>query len=299
MADIRVEAGLPYGRGAKDRLLLDLYLPAETEGAPVILYLHGGGWILGNRAESAKRLGALATAGAVVASIDYTLAQDAPYPAQLDDIVAAGDWVARCTRARGIDASSLALAGASAGAQLAFIAAIGLCVSPPARPLGGWTVGAAIGYFGNYDLTSGRPAVDPSLLGTSPPPLDMDPEALAPFGGVFPPPRVRQALLAGVQVDDLDDDHLVRLSPQHLLHHGAPPLLMLHGGGDTIAPVEQSRRMLARCIEIGVAAELTVIDGAQHEGREFDTAETAQIVVGFLRAHRTNVEANTEEGSPR
>jgi acetyl esterase/lipase len=280
-------------------LLLDLYLPAETAGAPVVLYLHGGGWILGTRDETPERLRALAEAGAVVASIDYTLAQDAPYPAQLDDIVAAGDWLARWARERGIDASRQTLAGASAGAQLALLTAIELCETPPARQPDGWQVGAAVGYFGNYDMTSGRPTIDPSLAGTSPPPLSMDPAILAPFGGVFPPSPVRQALLAGVPVDDLDDACLQRLSPSHRLHGGAPPMLLLHGGKDSVAPVEQSRRMLARCREVGVAAELAVLDGAQHEGREFDSAETAGIVVRFLRAHGTNVESDTEGVSSR
>jgi acetyl esterase len=90
-------------------------LPASTDR--VVLYLHGGAYCLGSPELYRGLAGALArTAGATVVLPDYRLAPEHPYPAALDDVVEAWDWL---TRSRGIDATRIAVAGDSSGAGLA------------------------------------------------------------------------------------------------------------------------------------------------------------------------------------
>ncbi|MGX1701951.1 alpha/beta hydrolase fold domain-containing protein [Microbacterium sp. NPDC055357] len=100
---------------------LRIHRPTQAAGPlPAVVYLHGGGYIMGTINENDDRLDQLALElDCVVVSVDYRLAPEHPYPAALDDAAAA--W--RAIRARaadfGIDARRIALAGSSAGAGLA------------------------------------------------------------------------------------------------------------------------------------------------------------------------------------
>ncbi len=282
MTKVIVTRGITYSPPGAVTRQLDLYVPVGFDRTPVIIYLHGGGWIVGGRDDSAGRFLTLAEQGVAVASIDYTLAQSGPYPAQVEDIVAAGNWLAAAGAEWGLDTRSFAVAGASAGAHLALLAAMDMTREVSAHP---WTIFAAIGYFGNYDLTSMRPLSDPALAGTIPT-LAIDQEVLAQLGGEFPLPAVRQALIAGVDKQQLTDEVLARISPAHQVHSGTPPLLLIHGSADAVAPLDQSRLMLERAHNVGVAAELSVIDGANHEGAEFDTRSVAATIARFLQRAR-------------
>src|SRR3954454_24329709 len=83
---------LTYGAGAAGPLKLDLYTTESSQPAPVLIYLHGGAWITGRRDETPERLHNLAAQGIAVASIDYDFVQDAPFPAQLNNIKDALAW---------------------------------------------------------------------------------------------------------------------------------------------------------------------------------------------------------------
>ncbi|GFJ85198.1 alpha/beta hydrolase [Phytohabitans houttuyneae] len=97
-----------------------LYVPVP--GAPVLLYLHGGGWAMGS-VETVDRLCRRIAdrSGCAVLSVDYRLAPEHPYPAALDDAETALAWLRR--EAPGVDAGRLAVGGDSAGGQLAAVLA--------------------------------------------------------------------------------------------------------------------------------------------------------------------------------
>ena len=97
-----------------------LYRPAGLEGAPVCVWLPGGGWVLdtADAAAPACRRLALATPCAV-ACIRYRLAPEHPFPAALEDVVAATRWLVERAREHDLDPKRVAIGGASAGANLA------------------------------------------------------------------------------------------------------------------------------------------------------------------------------------
>lgn len=105
-----------------------LYVPeAAAELPPLVVYLHGGGWVLGTLDTHDATCRALARAsGAAFLSLAYRLAPENPYPAPLDDVFDAVMWCRSAAERLGIDASRMALAGDSAGANLAAAAAIRL-----------------------------------------------------------------------------------------------------------------------------------------------------------------------------
>jgi acetyl esterase/lipase len=124
-------------------LTLDLYLPASppSGGAPVIIYVHGGGWTSGHTRHSGAFenwpgvLASLAGRGYVVASLNYRLSAEAPSPAAEQDIKSAVRWL-RANAARfSVDKRRIGIWGGSAGGQLAALAGTSCGVSalePPA-----------------------------------------------------------------------------------------------------------------------------------------------------------------------
>nr|WP_180166624.1 alpha/beta hydrolase [Stenotrophomonas sp. SbOxS2]NYT99478.1 alpha/beta hydrolase [Stenotrophomonas sp. SbOxS2] len=102
---------------------LRLYLPKTGIAPfPTTIYLHGGGWSLGDLDSHDKVCRRLVnTAGCAVVAVDYRLAPEHPAPAGPDDVVAAARWVAAQATALELDASRLAVAGDSAGGSLAAV----------------------------------------------------------------------------------------------------------------------------------------------------------------------------------
>ena len=93
-------------------------------GWPVLIWIHGGGWVIGQAAEStitASRLGA--RAGCVVVNVDYRLAPEHPYPAAPDDCVAVTRWVLEHAGEFGGDPTRVAVGGDSAGGNLSAVVA--------------------------------------------------------------------------------------------------------------------------------------------------------------------------------
>src|SRR6476661_7890659 len=89
---------------------------------PVVLYMHGGGWLLGSAASHGQLARDLAVAAeAAVVFIDYTLAPEARYPVQIEQCYAVARWVTDDGAAHGLDASRTAVAGDSAGGNMATV----------------------------------------------------------------------------------------------------------------------------------------------------------------------------------
>jgi acetyl esterase len=102
-----------------------LYTPPEAElPLPVLLYMHGGGWVVGSIATHDPFCRLLCeAAGIQILSIDYRLAPDYPFPAALNDTLAAWHWLVEHASEIGGDQQRLAVGGDSAGANLAAVTA--------------------------------------------------------------------------------------------------------------------------------------------------------------------------------
>jgi acetyl esterase len=107
-----------------DGVPVKLYWPDGAQPHPVLIWIHGGGWVLGSAAETDPLARDLcARAGCLVVSVDYRLAPEHRFPAAVEDVVTVAKWVAANVESLGGDQARLAVAGDSAGANLAAVLA--------------------------------------------------------------------------------------------------------------------------------------------------------------------------------
>jgi acetyl esterase/lipase len=206
-------------------------VPALALGEdPAILYLHGGGHVLGSAYGYRSLAGALVTAagrGALLA--DFRLAPEHPYPAALDDALSAFRWLAE----RRGGASRVLLAGDSSGAGL--VLSVLLALKQAGEPL---------------------PAAAALLC----PSVDLTGELLAPHAGaphlMDEMGRIARAYLGEHPVGD------PLVSPLRADLHGLPPLLVQAATGDRARPEAQA--LAARAREHGVDARLELYPGDAH-----------------------------------
>ncbi|MFJ6393999.1 alpha/beta hydrolase [Streptomyces sp. NPDC091972] len=105
VADVRVRIVTPLG---------------ANQGLPVVLYMHGGGWILGNAGTHDRLVRELAVgANAAVAFVEYDRSPEARYPVALEQGYATAQWLTRHAAEEGLDATRLAVAGDSVGGNMA------------------------------------------------------------------------------------------------------------------------------------------------------------------------------------
>ncbi|MBI2766832.1 MAG: alpha/beta hydrolase [Chloroflexi bacterium] len=131
MEMMRVEAPLDPVGSTEDRTIpgpageipVRIYRPEGATGTlPVLVYYHGGGWVIGNIESHDPACRTLCyNTGCVVISVDYRLAPEHKYPAAADDSYAAVKWVAENAASLGIDPARIAVGGDSAGGNLAAV----------------------------------------------------------------------------------------------------------------------------------------------------------------------------------
>ncbi|GAA3874098.1 alpha/beta hydrolase [Saccharothrix violaceirubra] len=110
--------------GPAGDLRVRLYLPKSDEPAPLFLWMHGGGWTIGSIEENELASRRVAEAGIAVASVEYRLAPEHPFPAAPEDCYAVLAWFARNGAEHGVDGSRIATGGESAGGNLATVLAL-------------------------------------------------------------------------------------------------------------------------------------------------------------------------------
>ncbi len=153
----QVARAVPYGADPAQRL--DIYAPPGlTPGAkaPVIIWLHGGGWENGSRAPYGFAGRAFAAQGFVTVVVGYRLGPAGRFPAFMEDAADAIRWTHAQVGAYGGDPERLVIAGQSAGAHMALLATLDpQWLGPLARP--GGAIKGVIGLSGPYDFAPFKP----------------------------------------------------------------------------------------------------------------------------------------------
>jgi acetyl esterase len=114
---VSTDHGVPVDGG---EIRVRVLRPEGDEVLPAVYFVHGGGWFQGNLDTAAVESGPMASSvGCVVVSVEYRLAPEHPFPVPLEDVVAGWNWLHANAEVLSVDASRIAVAGTSAGGNLA------------------------------------------------------------------------------------------------------------------------------------------------------------------------------------
>ena len=279
--DVVVERNIAYAPGGK-RFLLDIYRPAEpVSGAPVLLQVHGGAWMIGNKEEQGRPLMRyLARRGWVCVAINYPLAPVNRWPAHIVAAKRALAWVREHIEEYGGDPRFVAVTGGSAGGHLAALLALTANdpVFQPDFPDADTSVQACVPHYGVYDFaaTSGSRSSKhrlENLIARRIFPADRDP------------------------VRFLDD--YIAASPLDRIAEDAPPFFVIHGTLDSLVPVREARGFVQRLREVSKNPVAYVeLAGAQHAFDLFPSVRSAHVVhgVGIFLDHTYRAWAADQSG---
>jgi len=246
---------------------------APTAG-PVLVYIHGGAWVIGDKREQGIPLvHELAARGWVCVAINYRLSPKATWPDQIVDCKRAIAWVREHIAEYGGDPNFLAVSGGSAGGHLA--ALVGLTPGDPAWQPGfedaDTSVDACVPYYGVHDVTG-------------------DPEASGVYGSGLVDLLQRRVMKC--TVDD-EPAPFEQASPDRRITPSAPSMFVVQGSNDTLVPPQVGRRFAERLRERSESPVAYLeLPGAQHA---FDVVlsirsrHTTLGTVRFLEGIRSRV----------
>lgn len=257
-----------YAEAGGKQLLLDLYMPAAIKSPYLIVWVHGGAWSSGSK--ESPPLGLL-PAGYALASINYRLSGEAPFPACIYDIKAAIRFLRGNAKKYGYRADKIIIWGSSAGGHL--VALVGTTNKDPSLE----------GDLGNYKNESSSVQIILDFYGPTDFLTILDQST--PHGISVRVPAL--TALLGKPVEQVPDIAR-KASPVFQVDSTDPPLLIVHGDQDNQVPVNQSIELMEAYKKRGLPVQLEFIAGAGHGGAVYNKEEVLGIVKKFLHDQLKN-----------
>lgn len=250
-----------YGYENNYSLKLDVWKRNDaTTPAPTVIYIHGGGWIFGDRTGATPMFLPYLEMGWNVVNVEYRMASVSLAPAAVEDTRCALRWVIRNAKQYNIDVNRIVLTGHSAGGHLSLITGMlpeGSALDNECTGDEKLRVAAIINWYGISDV-----------------------------GDLLQGPNQKNYALMwmGSQADA--PSIAKRVSPITYVRADLPPILSIHGDADPVVPYEQSVRLHKALTAAGAPNELVTIKGGAHG--QFTDAQTEfayEKLHAFLRAH--------------
>jgi acetyl esterase/lipase len=270
---VGITKNIDYWGDRDRRHRLDIYRARRTapEGAPVMVYIHGGAWVMGEKREQGKpMMYELVARGWVCVAINYRLSPRATWPAHIVDAKKAVAWVKAHIAEYGGDPSFVAVSGGSAGGHLCALLALtpGDASFQPGFEDVDTSVDACVPFYGVMDMTG----FDEGPSGYGSGLLDLLEKRVMKTSATEHPEIFRAA------------------SPTYRVHADAPPFFVLHGQNDTLVPVSVARTFVAALRAVSRApvayAELPLAQHAFDVLASFRCRATTAGVAAFLDAAR-------------
>lgn len=259
-------ADVPYVDDGSPLHQLDIYLPrkqgseqtgtpvagSSSASIPVIVWIHGGGWIQGTK----KGVGMpyLLGDGYAIVTINYRLLQDAMFPAQIVDANAALAWVWNHAGDYGFDRNRLVVAGSSAGGRSASLVGasanddVAIFKADPAVK-----IAAVIDFFGGTDSTYD---------------LNNNPD--------------RKALIESERSPAEVEEMKTMADVRTFVDAGDPPMLIIHGDQDRTVPIFESEELVTAMKAAGAPVTFKVFPGRGHGQANYQDAAVQEVVRTFL-----------------
>ena len=246
--------------------MLDIYRPKTIPpgGCPVILQIHGGAWVFGDKAHQALPLmNLLASRGWICVAANYRLSPSVGFPVHLEDCKRALCWIRTHGREYGMNPDFVAVTGGSAGGHLAAL----------------------------MGLTENRSELQPDHPG-----VDTSVQACVPFYGVYdflaryqqhPNSQLVIAFLKDRVLHESPEQNPALwdlASPVAQIHEGAPPFMLVHGQLDSLAAINDGRTFAQRLRRSSRKPVVFLeLPGAEHGFDCMHSPRTEQVIDGVHR----------------
>ena len=269
--DYEVAANITYSEANNYESKLDVYTPRDAKTpVPVVMMIHGGGWVAGTKEASTLYVLPYLQMGFAVVNVEYRMAKVSLAPAAVEDCLCALHWIGRNAEKYHFDLNKLVVTGGSAGGHLALTTSMipesagfeNQCASVDDPDWSGpWKsprpkVAAVINWFGITDVAD-------MLRGAS----NFRSYAISWFGSL--PNREELAK---------------RVSPLTYVRPDLPPILTIHGDADKLVPYSHGVRLHQALAKAGVRNQLFTIPGGGHGGftaeQELKAWETIRAFLG-------------------
>lgn len=252
---VTAHRNLEYAVEDGESLKLDLYLPAGTTNAPLLMWIHGGAWKNGDKSNVFQSIMDLTTQGYALASINYRLQDLTIHPKQIHDCKGALRWLRANAGEYGYDPERIAVGGGSAGGHLALLLGLSSGFQELEGTVGGNTnqsssVSAIVDFFGPTELM------------------------------VFSKNDLRLK-----NAHELMPELLKSASPLTYLGKDDPPVLIFHGDRDKTVPISQSALLHERYQELGLESHFHILEGKGHGGKAFNDVMRNTLIREFLDKH--------------
>ncbi len=257
----RVLPNVTYHVASGHENKLDLYLPREaSDPTPVLMYIHGGGWVGGSKESNVLRILPYLEMGWAVVNVEYRLGAVARAPAAVEDGLCALRWVIRSAEQYNLDTSRIVTTGNSAGGHLALTTgmippSVGLDRECPGSEE--LRVAAIINWYGITDV-----------------------------GDLLDGPNMKTYAVEWMGSLENRYEIAERVSPMTYVRAGLPPTLTIHGDADPTVPYQHAVALHDKLDEVGVSNVMHTVPGGGHGG--FDREETLAIfetIQRFLSEH--------------
>lgn len=257
----RVVPNVTYGVANNRENKVDLYLPRGVDGPmPVLMYIHGGGWVGGSKEGNVLRLLPWLERGWAVVNVQYRLGQVSLAPAAVEDCLCALRWVIRNAEDYNMDTSRIVVTGNSAGGHLALTtgmipASAGLDRQCPGDEE--LSVAAIVNWYGITDV-----------------------------GDLLDGPNLKTYAVTWMGSLPNRFEIAERVSPLTYVRAGLPPILTIHGDADPVVPYQHATRLHDELAKVSVPTQLHTVPRGGHGG--FTREETVAIfeTIGrFLDEH--------------
>jgi len=266
--DYYVEPNIVYRVANGYEAKLDVYRPESKASTPVVMMIHGGGWVVGTKEQDSLYTLPYLQMGFAVVNVEYRLAKISLAPAAVEDCLCALHWIGRNAKKYNFDLTKVVVTGGSAGGHLALTTAMipssagfeNACAYEDDEP---WTgpgissrpkIAAVINWFGITDV------------------LDM-----------LHGPNTRAYAMSWLGSLPNREDLAKRLSPLSYVRSDLPPILTIHGDADKLVPYSQGVRLHEALAKAGVRNQLLTIPGGGHGDFSLDQEVNAfETIYAFL-----------------
>ena len=236
---VSIKEGIVIGEGDGRSLEADVFLPPlEEKNRPAVLFIHGGGWIEGDRSQLRGYGILLARLGFVCMCNSYRLSNESIWPAQIQDVNCAIRYLRANATDLGLDPDRIGVSGNSAGGHLSLMA-------------------AATNYDQIFEGEGGNNEVSSEIKAVC---------------AIYPPTTIRQLemanplenaflMLMGKEAKKEDYD---KASPLNYVTEDYPPCMLIHGSTDSVVRLKDSTKFYEKLIEFNRPASLHIFSEEEH-----------------------------------